>query len=235
MKRPFYIFIIYGLVALLMSCDHETEGIITDDTTEPVELFDYYIDEYGNEGIVVYTMKGSYTYYIVLSCDESFQAWGPIGEQIYAVDSVYKTNLSNPSYGVAMHQTMKARGISHYPAQAWCDKKNYEEKYSRAGSWRLPTYHEWVIILGSKGARVSSINKAMINVGGKPLDNEQMYWSCDEDYEGHVKINDVTSDYDSENRAVITSPLRTTYSTKERWLKKNMHYVRAIKYIYYEK
>lgn len=229
------VFYILSLTAtLLASCDHESEGVYTDETTEPVQLYDYYVDKYGNEGVVVYITESSRTYYIVLSSDESCQPWGPMGEQIYAVDSIQKTSLSTASYGVAMLQTMKARDINRYPAQAWCDRKNQEEDNPRGGSWRLPTYKEWTLILGSKGAKVSLINSAMSGIGGTLLKENQMYWCCDEDYEGHIKITDVTSDYDSQNRAVITSPLRSTYSTKERWLKKNKHYVRAIKYIYYE-
>jgi hypothetical protein len=233
MKKTLSI-ILFALSVSFVSCDHESEGIYTDDTTEPVLLYDYYVDEYGNEGVVVFMSASSRTYYIVLSSDESFQSWGPMGEQIYAVDSVRKSNLSTASYGVAMHQTMKARRINRYPAQAWCDMKNQKEDYSRGGSWRLPTHYEWTLILGAKGAKVNNINTAMLNIGGTPLNEDFKYWCCDEDYEGHIKITDVTSDYDSQNRAVITSPLRTTFSTKERWLKKNKYYVRAIKYIYYE-
>lgn len=234
MKKIYCYLIFCFLTALFISCEHESEGVYTDDTTEAIQLYDYYVDEYGNEGIVVYSMESSSTYYVVLSSDESFQPWGPMGEQIYAVDSVRKTNLSVASYGVAMHQTMKSRGINRFPAQAWCDSKNHEEEHPRAGSWRLPTHREWTFILGSGGANVNKINTALSNIGGIPLDEDRKYWCCDEDYEGHIKINNVTSDYDSQNRAVITSPLRTTFSTKERWLKKNKYYVRAIKYIYYE-
>lgn len=135
---------------------------------------------------------------------------------------------------VTMLRSMRSRGIERYPAQAWCDKKNHGEEYPYGGSWRLPTFHEYTFIMGNKGARVSKINDALRETGGTPLNTGDYYWMCDEDYEGHVKIKDNETDYDRENRAVIGTPMRTTTTTKERWIKKNSHYVRAIKYIYYE-
>ena len=215
---------------MLIACDAEPDALFTDDTTETPVLYDYYIDEYGNEGVVVYNMDKTSKYAIVMSLDESLQSWGPMGEMVYGVDSIRSTLLSNHSYGVAMHQAMKARGINRYPAQAWCDQKNGGEKYARAGSWRLPSYYEWGLIIN----RLSKINTAMTEMGGTPLDDSHHYWVCDEDYVGRIKINGTTSDYDCENRAVVTSPTKSTYGNKDRWLKKNKYYVRAIKYIYYE-
>lgn len=222
-------------LALLTACDFESEGVYVDDTTEPALLYDYYVDEYGNEGVVVYSLSSSSSkYQIVMSADEAYLPWGPMGEQVYSADTVRKTSLSNREYGVAMLQTMKSRGIERYPAQAWCDRKNNGEKYPQGGSWRLPTYWELVTIFGANGANVGKINSAMQGIGGTPLTTDYMYWSCAEDYDDYIKITNVTSDYDCLNRAVISTPARTTTSTKERWLKKNSHYVRAIKYIYYE-
>ncbi|MBP5479128.1 MAG: hypothetical protein J6Y15_07190 [Bacteroidaceae bacterium] len=216
------------------SCDYEAESVYVDDTTEEYELYDYYVDQYGNEGVVVYMLNTGSKMQIVISADETCLPWGPTGEQIFELDSVSRTMLTSPAYGIAMLQTMKARGIDRFPAQAWCNQKNHDERYPQGGSWHLPTYWELVLIFGNKGARVSNINKALQSIGGTVLSLDNMYWSCTEDYEGYAKISDITSDYDSENRSVITSPARTTYSTKERWMKKNSHYVRAIKYVYYE-
>ena len=223
-----------SFLTVCSSCDHESESICVDDTTEPYQLYDYYVDQYGNEGIVVYKLTSASKEQIVMSADEAVLPWGPTGEQVFAVDSVPSTMLRNASYGIAMLQTMKSRGIDKYPAQAWCNQKDRGEKYPQGSSWHLPTYWELVIIFGDKGASVDKINKALTDIGGTPLTSGSMYWSCTEDYEGYAKIRDVVSDYDSENRAVITSPARSTYSTKERWIKKNSHNVRAIKYVYYE-
>lgn len=223
-----------AILLLTTACTFESEGVYVDDTTEPAQKYDYYVDEYGNEGVVVYELNSSSSrYQIVMSADETCLPWGPMGEQVYVADTVKSTVLANSSYGVAMLQTMKSRGIERYPAQAWCDRKNGGERYPSGGSWRLPTYWEMVVILGSGGANVTRMNTALKGIGGTPLEADY-YWTCDEDYGNRIKINGVTSDYDSENRAVITSPQHSTTSTKERWLKKNSHYVRAIKYIYYE-
>lgn len=222
------------LAATLTACNFESEGVYVDDTTEPSELYDYYVDEYGNEGVVVYMLNSLHTYQIVLSADEAYLPWGPTGERVYDLDTVPKTDLTDASFGVAMLQTMKARGIDRYPAQAWCDRKNHDEEHPQGSSWRLPTYWEMVIIFGASGARVEKINTALRNIGGTPLTGSNYYWSCAEDFEGYAKINNVSTDYDRENRAVISTPMRTTTSTKDRWMKKNSHYVRAIKYIYYE-
>ena len=223
------------IVTTFPACDFESEGVYVDDTFEPAQLLDYYVDEYGNEGIVAYSMNSSSSeYQIVMSADETYLPWGPMGEQVYDADTMKGTNLGSHEYGVAMLQTMKSRGIERYPAQAWCNHKNHSEKYPQGGSWHLPTYHELVIIFGNGGANVKKINAALQSIGGTPLTSDALYWSCTEDYDGYAKINNVTSDYNSQDRAVVSTPSRTTTSTKERWLKKNSHYVRAIKYIYYE-
>ena len=223
------------LITTFSACDFESEGIYVDDTSELAQLLDYYVDKYGNEGIVVYSHSSSSSeYQIVMSADETYLPWGPMGEQVYDVDSVKNLNLSDEAYGVAMLQAMKSRGIERYPAQAWCDRKNNGEKNPQGGSWHLPTYFELVIIFGYGGANVSKINSAFQGIGGTPLTPDALYWSCTEDYEGYAKINNVMSDYSSQDRAIVSTPSRTTTSTKERWLKKYSHFVRAIKYIYYE-
>lgn len=233
-KRQCLFLMAMSFIAILTACSYESDDVYTDDTTEPYQLYDYYVDQYGNEGIVVNILESGTKKQIVISADETCLPWGPTDEQVFAVDSVYKTLLTQPSYGVAMLQTMKARGIERFPAQAWCDQKNHGEKYPRGGSWRLPSYYEIFNIFGAKGSKVSNLNSALLNIGGTPLTLDNMYWSCTEDYEGYAKINDVTTDYDSESRAIIVSPKISTYATKERWIKKNRHFVRAIKYIYYE-
>ena len=53
-------------------------------------------------------------------------------------------------------------------------------------------------------------------------------------YTDYITIKGKETDYDAENRAVILTPQKTTSGVKDRWLKKNSHYVRAVKYIYYD-
>ena len=85
-----------------------------------------------------------------------------------------------------------------------------------------------------EGANVGRIQSSLKNIGGTLLSTEKLYWTCTEDYIDYIIIQDLETDYDPENRAVITSCLNATFGTKDRWIKKNKHYVRAIKYVYYK-
>lgn len=223
---------------LCAACTFKANGVYTDDTTEEYELYDYYIDSYGNEGIVAYIYSSSYyKYIIVISADEAYLPWGPMGERVYKSDSVSSSALRNPSFGVAMHQAMYSIGIDRYPAQAWCNRKNGENELPRAGSWRLPSYYELRTLFGEEGKNVQNINNALNGIGGTPLTttgNDDKYWTCVEDIDHYVTINGQESDYDRENRAIIISPDIYTFGNKDRWLKKNYYRVRAIKYVYYQ-
>ena len=225
-----------GIAFLLHSCsDHESDDLFTDDTTEEYQLYDYYVDDYGNEGIVVYIQSSNHyskKYIIVLSADESDQSWGPMGELVYDCDSIKFSDLKEPAFGVAVLQSMKSRGIDRFPAQAWCDQKNQSEPYPRGGSWRLPTYDEFKKIFKS-GNNLSDINNALFAIGGTTVNEEYFYWTCVEDFDGYITIEQQTLDYDKENRAILSTPTNSTFSNKDRWIKKNKYNVRAIKYIYY--
>ena len=213
----------------LVSCDFESNNICTDERTEEYELYDYYIDKYGNEGIVAYVSNSPHTKFaIAISADESFESWGPMGLCLYKAEKP-SDEAEIPEYGVAMHQIMKSIGIEKFPAQKWCDKKNGEENVPRAGSWRLPTKRELILI-----ARQTELNSALNNIDGTPINTDNMYWTCVEDIDGYIRIDDAESDYDPENRAVVINFEKEAYGNKDRWIKKNKYYVRAIKYIYYE-
>lgn len=217
-----------------LSCGIGSEGVYTDDTTENYQLYDYYIDEYGNEGIVACRTS---KYIIVISADETSQPWGPTGERIYKKE-FYESDSELPGLGVAMLQIMRSKGIERFPAQNWCDMKNMEEELPRAGSWRLPTFHELELIFGEQGANVGKLNLALRSIGGEDIrtGEDDRYWTCAEDLNGYIVFtNNTESDYEPENRAVVTSSNFTAYVYKDRWVKKNKNYVRAIKYIYYEK
>ncbi len=221
------------LTILFESCSFESEGIFTDETTGDCQLFDYYIDSYGNEGIVAYIhdTKSKYStrkYIIVVSADESYQAWGPMGECVYKNDTIDWVALEDKSFGVAIHQSMKSGGIEKYPAQAWCDKKNNNEKFPRAGSWRLPTMHEFQQVC----KYITLLNSKLEDIGAVPISMNNLYWTCVEDFNNYVEVSGIKTDYDCNNRAIALSPNGSTYS-KNKWLKKNKYYVRAIKYIYY--
>lgn len=231
-----YIGLLFLIPLLLPSCSFESEGIFTDDTTEDYQLYDYYIDEYGNEGIVAYCyneQSSGRKYTIVISADETLLPWGPMGETIYKSDTISVRGLRTNSFGIAIYQIMKSIGVEKFPAQAWCDIKNHDEDYPRAGSWHLPSFYEYQLIFGTKGSNVNMLNSALISIGGIPFVDD-MYWTCSEDYDNYITITDIESDYDKANRAVIISPYLTTHGYKDLWLKKNNYLVRAIKYVYYQ-
>ncbi len=215
------------LILCCLSCSFDSSEVYTDETTEEYELYDYYIDSYGNEGIVAYN---SPTKKIVISSDESFLSWGPMGELVYKSDSISFSYLTSPYFGTAVHQIMKSMGVGRYPAQAWCDLKNMNEQFPRAGSWRLPSYRELRLIFEDG---VEELNKALLSIGGSIIDVNNLYWTCVEDFDNYIQIEGVSLEYDKENCAIMTSPNNSTYSYKDRRLKKNKYFVRAIKYVYY--
>ena len=224
----------------MISCDKESEALLVEELDEEYQLYDYYIDENGNEGIVAYILKESsiskypkgYKYRIVISSDESLEPWGPMGEIVMKKDSASSSEFRQPTAGITMLQSMNSRGMERYPAQNWCFKKNNSNEIS-ASSWHLPSYYELQQIFGSSGKNLSALNHALQVTGGKQIDNSQLYWTCMEDYDGYISVSDLKLDYDQANRAILTSPHISTYANKDRWLKKNKYYVRAIKYIYY--
>ena len=224
----------------MISCDKESEALLVEELDEEYQLYDYYIDKNGNEGIVAYILKESsiskypkgYKYMIVISSDESLEPWGPMGEIVMKKDSASSSEFRQPTAGITMLQSMNSRGMERFPAQNWCFKKNISNEIS-ASSWHLPSYYELQQIFGSSGKNLSALNHALQVTGGKQIDNSQLYWTCMEDYDGYISVSDLKLDYDQANRAILTSPHISTYANKDRWLKKNKYYVRAIKYIYY--
>lgn len=234
-KQLIYILLL-SVTCMLAAC-HESPSLFTDDTTEEYQLYDYYIDQYGNEGIVAFidsSKSFAYKVIIVISVDEANLPWGSLNERVYLRDSIDRNRLEAPTYGVAMLQTMCSRGIDKYPAQAWCHNKNNDEPYPRGGSWRLPTYYEYRQIFDEKHNEdhINALNKALTNVGGTPL-SDAPYWTCTEDVKNYIVFKDNETDYDQASRAVVIFPSLTTYSNKDKWLKKNYYNVRAIKYVYY--
>ncbi len=227
--------LIFFLFIALNSCSYESDDLYLNETTENYQLYDYYVDSYGNEGIVAYIPTNNLTrltYIIVLSSDETISYWGPTGELVYNCDTIDMIAIGHPSFGIAMLQRMKDMGIERFPAQAWCDQKNQSDPFPYGGSWRLPSYEEFIKIFG-KGNNLAKINNALHTIGGTTIDENNLYWTCVEDIENYITVDHQTIGYDQENRAVISSPDNSTFSDKDRWLKKNQYHVRAIKYIYY--
>ncbi len=231
------------LLTLLCSCDYSSNPIVKDSGDAAYDLYDLYVDEWGEGGIVAY--KQGKKFLIVVSVDEAYLPWGPMGEVVYQGDSLLLTRQNSYleysnrqcAFGVYMLQTMRANGISRYPAQEWCDKKNHGGDVS-SGSWRLPTKAEINVICGTKAGNVPLINNAIAKhckynsaATPLPLTDDKMYWTCIEDYSYYISIDGKKEDYDSRNRAVVISTSNTTYGNKDRWIKKTPHYVRAVKYV----
>ena len=78
--RHLFRYLFLGLV--LTSCSFQHEGIFTDDRSEEYDLYDYYIDKYGNEGIIAYISSDRKSI-IAISLDESLESWGPTDQKIY--------------------------------------------------------------------------------------------------------------------------------------------------------
>lgn len=219
---------------LLSACKKNDDLFYSEDTGAEFNLYDYYIDNYGNEGIVAYVSgNDSNKYFIILSLDETEAQWGPTGMQVFNGSS--PDNYTSSRFGLAMLYCMYSIGMERFPAQQWCFSKNTGETYPRAGSWRLPTYTDWWLIIGETvypDSNIAQLNRHIQDHYGTPLGTNAYYWCCEEDYEGYVELVDTESDFDPENRAVMTTPLWRASADKDKWIKKNSHNVRAIKYIF---
>lgn len=232
--------ILLVLIVLLMgSCIPKAEempvksdDLIIDEVDENCNLYDYYVDSYGNEGVIVCKYEnGDKKYIIALSADEGYEYWGPMDDYVYRVETVSNYSvLSTNIFGLMMLQNMYAVGMDKYPAQKWCYDKNYGDPYPRAASWRLPSYTEMTIL-----PNINKLNEALEAIGGTPIDTKELYWSCTEDHDGYLLVGIQNNDYDRANRAVPKSFNNTTLNNKDSWIKKNKYKVRAIKYVYYHK
>ena len=79
MKRLLYIGI-SCILCNLQSCVRYTT--IVDERGDNLELYDYYVGEYGNEGIVVF-INNLETRVLVLSSDEQELPWGQPGQLLF--------------------------------------------------------------------------------------------------------------------------------------------------------
>ena len=240
MRLVFNFFCLVFLASItILSCTDESDEVIVDERDEQYRLYDYYIDAYGNEGIVCY-VDTSYTVsgaIIVISADEAYLPWGPLGDAVCRDDSVATAFLSSPSFGLSMLQNMTLKGIEHYPAMNWCANKNSDELAPNSSSWRLPTQFEFAkIFLGVKNypqkihSNLNELNNALKNIGATTIEEDNYYWTCNEDY------NTTMSSVSDNNRKDLAIPITVNNKTtadKNYWIKKNKYYVRAIKYIYY--
>ena len=232
-----WVFILVLLMVGMQSCFKDEEfsdksnDLFIDEVDPNIQLYDLYVDKYGNEGIIacIYNYGiDDFGYIIAISLDETIEPWGPMDELVYKADFEGTYVFSQASFGLMMLQSMKSMGIHRFPAQKWCDDKNNGEQYPYTGSWRLPSLAEFRSI-----SNINALNQAIEAVGGTPLSDYELYWTCVEDFDNYMTVNNNHEDYDKENRAIPVTPKYTQYTDKDRWIKKNKHHVRAIKYVYF--
>jgi hypothetical protein len=226
--RALYYFLFLTDLVLLHSCDDQSSDYVIIDERAGEEYFngDYYIDEYGNEGVVGYISTQTPKMVMIVSIDEAFLQWGPMGESVCDNDTMNINVLTNPSFGLYILQSMQSKGIDRFPAMAWCNRKNGSESLAGAGSWRLPTRYELNLLF----TNMKGINGMLADLDGTPIRSGSYYWTCLEDYEA-TGID--LYDCDPENRAVPVNSSNMPPEDKDYWLKKNQYFVRAIKYLYF--
>lgn len=236
MKKHLLKIAVFLTMLLIWGCSLDSDDVLFDETTENYQLYDYYVDENGNEGIVVHIEDNEYSgCIIVMSADEACLPWGHIGEVVYQGTDTFRFpahSYGDDSFGLAMLNLTKSKGVEKYPAMAWCDQKN-KKVLPSSSSWRLPTRRELIDIWGIGNKKdLDKFNSALSDIGGVIVNIENYYWTCNEDYEDYfedVIDKDLEQVADPLNNAIARQPLSWD---KECRLKKSYNYVRAIKYIY---
>lgn len=226
---------------------HGKEGVSDNDMRE-YELYDYYVDQYGNEGIVAakydYRDGDSFLKYtIVLSLDETITTWGPMGTIVYDVNENFNEDYPwGNKFGLDMNRRVETFGKEKFPAFEWCMAKNHNEKYIHSSSWMLPACGELDYDIFQEGNALDMLNEKIVAYGGTPIttaDGESpcYYWTCVEDIKDVFVFADeqvqAESDYDPARRAIPISADGRYPGKKRYWTKDTEYRVRAIKYIYF--
>lgn len=235
MKR----FALMFLLFMLFGC---TEKAFPDNRVgyDTYNLYDYYVDEYGNEGIVALKLKyeGGSEYVVVLSGDECEAAsWGPEEKNLVPFNSDANIGfVRNFLYCVEVNQIAEVYGISDFPAFEWCQSKNKDGLTIHSSSWLLPSHYMLQTILYG---RTDLVDSALKRHGLTPLaDNvNDYYWTCTEDIDGYIDFAYTGSlyayDFDPVSRAVPLTKNAFYSPQKMLWQKNNAYRVRAIKIIYH--
>lgn len=189
-----------------------------------VQLYDYYIDDYGNEGVVVCVTDHEI---MVISSDEGLEYWGPSDLSIMS-DNIHYS-------GVCSMQTMQnaiVNGIDRFPAFRWCHDKNPNDLLDITG-WMLPCERELMWMF--RRTDLSLLNKALVNIGGTPISSGALYWTASEDTDDFDDYDEYGDSYIPEMRAVCITPELDSDYKMIYWIKSQKHKVRAVKYIKYKK
>lgn len=213
LKQFFMIILFPYLLALcfiLTSC--EGSGIADITAGKEYELYDYYIDKNGEEGIVIYIDSGKnetdIDYILVMSLDETECIWSKTGVSIANNDKSIKDYYE---VGLFLNQRAYYLGLEKFPAFKWCIDKNRSKKYPDINSWVLPSlYHHSKHIPSLLRENQELINHHIENYGGIPLDPEAYYWVADEP--SMVSTSEPVSDLEY---SLIFSMTGNYYTAKE--------------------
>ena len=229
-----------SILLLLVSCK-SMDGLAGpyDNDLREYDLYDKYVDEYGNEGIVAFKEdEDDFRFVIVLSLDEAKCIWGPENDLVYNLPfELNVDHLDSFRFGLTMNRMVELRGFEKYPAFAWCNEKNKDGKSVHSSSWMLPSFRE----LDCCFQDIDELNARILEYGGMPVRTAgDFYWSATEDVEGYFEFSESASEeirnqgYDQYNFAIPLSGDNYLPSQKIYWTKSLYYYVRAIKYIRFE-
>lgn len=201
---------------ILVSC--EGSGIADITNGKEYQLYDYYIDKNGEEGIVVLNYKNKI---LVMSLDESECIWSKTGFTVANNDTIIKNYDERALF---LNQRATYLGLENFPAFKWCIDKNRSKKYPDINSWILPSlYHQSRHITSSIRYNYELINEHIINYGGTPLNPEAYYWLADE-----PSLIYTSSEVSDLEHSLAFTMSKDWIVSKERQCK-----VRAFKYILY--
>lgn len=171
----------YIIATLLIMSACEASGIADVTGGKNYELYDYYVDKHGNEGIVIYKQSkksGEGTYILVLSLDESECTWGKEGESVADNDTSIRDYDERALF---LNQRATYLGLDKFPAFKWCLAKNHSKEYPDINSWILPSlYHNSRLIPSVLQTKHELINRHIVEYGGTPLAKDAYYWLADE-------------------------------------------------------
>lgn len=201
---------------ILVSC--EGSGIADITNGKEYQLYDYYIDKNGEEGIIVSSYKKKI---LVMSLDESECIWSKTGFTVANNDTIIKNYDERALF---LNQRATYLGLENFPAFKWCIDKNRSKKYPDINSWILPSLdHQSRHITSSIRYNYELINEHIINYGGTPLDSEACYWLADE-----PSLIYTSSEVSDLEHSLAFTMSKDWIVSKERKCK-----VRAFKYILY--
>lgn len=163
-------YILIAVLFALCSCDRYKKEDFVFDQTDGIkyELFDTYVDRYGNEGVVI---RAGYDITILYKYEERC-IWGLDGGPFLASSTSIKNEFNFNR--IANTQIAQRLGISEFPAFDWAFSLNNSSNVADALSWTLPALEDYVCIYSN----ITEINKKLIEIGGDPLsvDEGTYYW-----------------------------------------------------------